>query len=96
MALTNCKECRAEISTSAKRCPQCGAKGPALSALAKLGIVCAVLVAGFVAVGVLTPEYKARAIGVRDRCLEMLPREMHARCEAEYKDMIARGQASAR
>jgi len=29
MALTQCKECKKEVSTSAKTCPNCGAKGPA-------------------------------------------------------------------
>jgi len=28
MALTHCKECRAEMSTSAAACPKCGAKPP--------------------------------------------------------------------
>ena len=27
--MTNCRECQAEISTSAKACPQCGADKPA-------------------------------------------------------------------
>lgn len=26
MALTNCKECGAQVSTQAKNCPSCGAK----------------------------------------------------------------------
>lgn len=31
MALTQCRECRKEISTEAQQCPHCGAPNPALS-----------------------------------------------------------------
>jgi hypothetical protein len=32
MALTTCRECKKEVSTSAKTCPHCGIKNPALKA----------------------------------------------------------------
>ncbi|HAT2207796.1 TPA: hydrogenase maturation nickel metallochaperone HypA, partial [Kluyvera intermedia] len=32
MALTKCKECKKEVSTSAKTCPHCGVKDPGTTA----------------------------------------------------------------
>ncbi len=32
MAMTKCKECKAEVSTKAKLCPQCGVKNPGITA----------------------------------------------------------------
>lgn len=32
MAMTKCKECKQEVSTSAKKCPHCGVSNPGLSA----------------------------------------------------------------
>ncbi len=32
MALTKCKECKKEVSTSAKTCPHCGVKDPGFGA----------------------------------------------------------------
>lgn len=40
MAMTTCKECKAQISTNAEACPQCGAKRKKTSG-------CAIIVAGF-------------------------------------------------
>ena len=40
MAMTTCKECKAQISTTADSCPQCGAKRKKTSG-------CAIIVAGF-------------------------------------------------
>lgn len=37
MALTKCKECKKEVSTSAKTCPHCGVKDPGFGAKQKLG-----------------------------------------------------------
>lgn len=37
MALTQCKECKKEIAKSAKVCPHCGVKDPAITAKQKLG-----------------------------------------------------------
>jgi hypothetical protein len=36
MSLINCKECKKEISSKAKNCPQCGAKVPAKFSVIKL------------------------------------------------------------
>lgn len=36
MALTQCKECKKEVSTTAKTCPHCGVKDPGFSAKQKL------------------------------------------------------------
>ncbi|WP_409450394.1 zinc ribbon domain-containing protein, partial [Cedecea neteri] len=32
IALTKCKECKKEVSSSAKTCPHCGVKNPAITA----------------------------------------------------------------
>ncbi|HFS1992531.1 TPA: hypothetical protein ACHWTK_001362 [Escherichia coli] len=37
MALTKCKDCKKEVSTSAKTCPHCGVKDPGFGAKQKLG-----------------------------------------------------------
>ena len=37
MALTKCKECKKEVSTTAKTCPHCGVKDPGFGAKQKLG-----------------------------------------------------------
>ncbi|ELY4778454.1 hypothetical protein SM077_000237 [Cronobacter sakazakii] len=46
MALTKCKECKKEVSTSAKTCPHCGVKNPGVTAKQTLGgfIVLAVII----------------------------------------------------
>jgi len=31
MAMTKCKECKAEVSTKAKKCPNCGVSSPGVS-----------------------------------------------------------------
>lgn len=46
MALTKCKECKKEVSSSAKTCPHCGVKDPAIGAKQKLG-GCLVLIVIF-------------------------------------------------
>lgn len=37
MAVTQCKECRHQISTTARTCPNCGAKVPRTKRLVALG-----------------------------------------------------------
>ncbi|HED3853612.1 TPA: hypothetical protein R4217_002466 [Enterobacter soli] len=37
MALAKCKECKKEVSTSAKTCPHCGVKNPGIGAKQQLG-----------------------------------------------------------
>lgn len=37
MALTKCKECKKEVSSSAKTCPHCGVKNPAITAKQQMG-----------------------------------------------------------
>lgn len=49
MAMTKCKECGNEVSTSAKTCPQCGTSNPGVRARDMLiGLVGVVLIAGLV------------------------------------------------
>ncbi|WP_424218003.1 zinc-ribbon domain-containing protein [Thauera humireducens] len=53
MALANCRDCGAQISTTAKSCPRCGAKPrSALGALATIGK--AVVHVGFAVVLIVT------------------------------------------
>ncbi|KZQ99270.1 hypothetical protein A3N66_07370 [Enterobacter hormaechei subsp. steigerwaltii] len=49
MALTKCKECKKEVSASAKTCPHCGVKNPGVTAKQTLGgcLVLIVLAVGF-------------------------------------------------
>lgn len=52
MALMTCHECGAEVSTAAKSCPHCGARGKAFRGRRKLGLVPKVLL-GFLGVGMI-------------------------------------------
>lgn len=64
MALIKCKECGAQISTTAKACPKCGASPPrqtsgcAWIALLFVGIP---MIAGIIYQGAVTPEREAAA-----------------------------------
>lgn len=92
MSMIRCRECGNEISTSAKACPQCGARPPRTSLLWWLiGIPVAVLGAAFVS-GVSTPEYEHRAREVRRACEEMLPLRRDE-CERIYQQRIREAQA---
>lgn len=48
MALTKCKECKKEVSTSAESCPHCGVKNPAIGTKQKFGgcLMLVIVVAG--------------------------------------------------
>lgn len=47
MAMMECKECKAQISTKAEACPNCGAKVKRTSRTAKAALVLVLLVTGF-------------------------------------------------
>lgn len=47
MALTKCKECKKEVSTSAKECPHCGVKNPGTTFGQALGGAAIVLAIGW-------------------------------------------------
>jgi hypothetical protein len=51
MAITQCKECKKDVSTSAKTCPHCGVKDPGVTAKQKLG-GCLVLIVIAVVIGI--------------------------------------------
>lgn len=51
MAMTKCKECRAEISTTANACPKCGAKPVRTSGCAKIVLWFFGIVVALVAIG---------------------------------------------
>lgn len=56
MALTNCKECNAEISTLAKACPKCGAPVPQEPKTRWWLVVLMIAVGGFIAFAMLLPD----------------------------------------
>lgn len=92
MAMTNCKECRAEISTTAKACPKCGAVVPK----AKLWPwIVGVPIAAFVALmlfGLTIPEYESQALAQRKVCEQIAPMQ-HVECRRIYDRAIADGRA---
>lgn len=93
MAMTNCRECKNEISTTAKSCPKCGATVPKASLLPwLLGIP---VVAFFLAVLVTaasTPAYEVEAWKVREVCEKISPMN-RSTCRRDYDDAIAWGKA---
>lgn len=87
MAMINCHECRAEISSEARACPKCGAKVPRTKWWLWIPLA---LVGGFLMIGFLTPEYKKRAAQVRDICIAAQPLNQ-SECHRRYSEAIAEG-----
>lgn len=84
MAMTRCRECGHEISTTARSCPSCGGKVPRTKwwLWVPLG-----LVAAFLGYGALIPENEAQANSVRRTCeKEMMPRGLATQydCDRAY------------
>jgi hypothetical protein len=48
MAMTKCKECKAEVSTKADKCPHCGVKNPGKKTSTALQILLILLLLGFI------------------------------------------------
>jgi hypothetical protein len=93
MAMTKCRECSAEISDSAKACPKCGAKVPRTKwwLWIPLGLIVA-----FFGFGLSVPEYKSRAIKLRNACEKLAgsnPISLRE-CERIYDKAMAEGQAN--
>lgn len=95
MAMTSCGECNAEISTTAKACPKCGAVKPRRKVWPWLVGTPVALFAALMLWGASIPEYERRALQVRDVCLEIAaPHQRHV-CENQYEEALAEGRASA-
>jgi RNA polymerase subunit RPABC4/transcription elongation factor Spt4 len=57
MAMTNCKECKMDVSTSAKTCPHCGIKNPGLNAKSAFkGLVLLLVVSVIIATVAAIPD----------------------------------------
>lgn len=90
MALTECKECQHQISTTATHCPNCGAKVPRFKWW--LWIPLAVL-AFFVVLGLTTPEYERQASQNRRVCEGLVAPYRKDECRRIYDAAIAIGRA---
>lgn len=93
MALVQCKECKGEVSSSAKTCPHCGKKLK-MGWFAKLLIGVVALVAAFLIFGAMIPENEAKANRARRVCeTEMIPKGLATQysCDQMY-DKIRSGR----
>jgi len=95
MAITACKECSNEISTTAKACPKCGAVVPRTKIWPWfVGVPLAGLVL-LMLYGMTIPEYKIRARQVREVCEDIaMPHQRHI-CREQYDEAIRKGVAQA-
>jgi len=92
MAMTMCKECSNEISTTANSCPKCGAVVPKPKIWPWIiGVPFAVLVLMAI-YGSTIPEYQSRARDVREVCEKIAPLQKHI-CRENYDKAIAEGKA---
>lgn len=88
MALVTCSECKKEVSSSAKVCPQCGAKLK-MGVFAKTLIGAAVVAGALLLFAAMIPEDVAKAQSLRSICeREMMPIGMATQydCNKMYRD----------
>lgn len=95
MGMTKCKECKSDISTSAKACPKCGAVRKKTSLFTKMVTVLVVVVAGSViwASNKGEAERQASAAKEAQRIAAMTPAEradFEAKKAAEAKEKAER------
>ena len=95
MAMTTCKECAKEISSTASACPHCGAKVPRTKwwLWVPLG-----LIGLFLAYGLSIPQYVSDANRARELCEQMIGGRGTARqyeCDRLHHEAIERGKAAA-
>lgn len=95
MAMTACKECGGEISTTAKACPKCGATTPRPKIWPWLIGIPIALLGMFLLFGASIPEYVARARQVREACEQIAALSQRYICDQQYDDAIAKGRAEA-
>ena len=105
MALTECWECKAQISDSAASCPQCGAARKAAAVHIEhppkkavwpwvVGVPVGLL-AAFLLYGASIPEYKAQALQRREICEKLAGPMQRTECERTYQREIEAGRAAA-
>lgn len=93
MSLKPCKECGKEVSSSASKCPHCGAS-LRMGLFAKLGIGAVAAFALLMIIGANTPKYKIVAQERRDICREAakVGVRTYQQCEDRYRQEIKEGQ----
>ncbi len=90
MALTNCKECKKEVSTSAKVCPHCGVKDPGVTLALKVGSTIFFIVVIWIIVAVMfggDDKQKADTVAVKTapaKTPEQIAAELAA-CKADIQ-----------
>lgn len=102
MAIVACEDCGAEISTSAKVCPKCGAEVPRPQIWPWIiGIPFALWLA-LLAYWMATPEYENRAIANRLSCEENARevdpfnvKGLKLVCDSQYVEAMERGRIAA-
>ncbi len=94
MALTSCKECGGQVSTTAKACPQCGAKVPHTKWWLWIPLT---LLLAFLAFGFSIPEYEGRAREVRNLCEKMAAGDAIAQriCDRKFHEAMEEGKRNA-
>ena len=88
MAIVSCKDCGAEVSTSAKACPKCGAKVPKTKwwLWAPLALIALFFTFPYIA---YSPAQRA-AISARADCERVFPMERGRKCDQVYDEALRR------
>lgn len=94
MAMTNCKECGTDISSTARACPKCGAVVPRPKVWPWLVGVPIGALALFLIYGASIPEYKAKALEQRRLCEDVFHASQSV-CDRIYYEALAKGEARA-
>jgi hypothetical protein len=100
MAMINCHECKAEISSTAKACPKCGAKVPTKPIWPwLLGVPFGLLILMMIW-GTTIPDYEHDARAARSLCEDLMKRQGNAyglrQCDSNYAEAIERGKREQR
>jgi uncharacterized protein (UPF0212 family) len=90
MALRACNDCGAEVSTSAKACPRCGAKVPKVKWWLWIPLTLVVLFFSFPYIAYSSSE--RAAVSARADCERAFPSERGRKCEEIYRDVLQRSK----
>lgn len=93
MTMINCSECNQQISSTAKACPNCGAKVPHAKIWPWIVGVPVVLFIAFLLYGVSIPDYMSHARQVRDVCERIAAPDQQYICQQQYDESIRKGKA---
>lgn len=88
--MIECRECKKEISSTAKSCPSCGAKVPRVKWWLWVPLA---LFGAFILYGASIPEYESRAVQARNLCEQLAAIEQRHECDRRYSEAIAEGRA---